>query len=111
LPKYTRYPGPKSIRVSNTLEAGAETITYLPYAFTEQGLAYFPSVLRSPRTVVPVDFLFQMSIEEWGALRSQIVISKGRFAGMRSQFVTASRSIISALPFAFTEQRVAMRRM
>ena len=56
----------------------------------------------------PADFMFQLSIEEWGGLRSQIVISKGMRAGMRSQFVTASRRNVSALPFAFTEQGVAM---
>ena len=56
----------------------------------------------------PADFMFQLTIEEWGDLRSQIVISKVMRAGMRSQFVTASRRNVSALPFAFTEQGVAM---
>lgn len=56
----------------------------------------------------PADFMFQLSIEEWGDLRSQIVISRDLRAGMRSQFVTASRRNVSALPFAFTEQGVAM---
>ncbi len=56
----------------------------------------------------PADFMFQLSIEEWAGLRSQVVISKDMRAGMRSQFVTASRRNVSALPFAFSEQGVAM---
>jgi hypothetical protein len=44
----------------------------------------------------PVDFMFQLNQEEWGSLRSQIV--------------TASRGKrnISAMPYAFTEQGLAM---
>jgi ORF6N domain len=42
----------------------------------------------------PADFMFQLSPEEW--------------ARMRSQTVTASRRNVSALPYAFTEQGVAM---
>ena len=42
----------------------------------------------------PADFMFQLSPEEW--------------EGMRSQFVTSSRRKITALPYAFTEQGVAM---
>lgn len=43
----------------------------------------------------PVDFMFQLTVREWRALRSQIVISKGR-GGRRYP------------PYAFTEQGVAM---
>jgi flagellar capping protein FliD len=42
----------------------------------------------------PSDFMFQLTPEEWEA--------------MRSQFVTSSRRKITALPYAFTEQGVAM---
>lgn len=44
----------------------------------------------------PVDFMFQLTMEEWSA--------------MRSQFVTASQEKrnIKASPYAFTEQGVAM---
>jgi ORF6N domain len=42
----------------------------------------------------PVDFMFQLTAEEWGQ--------------MRSQSVTASRRNIAAPPYAFTEQGVAM---
>lgn len=44
----------------------------------------------------PEDFMFQVSEEEWQSLRSQIVTSKARRGGSRY------------LPFAFTEQGVAM---
>jgi ORF6N domain len=42
----------------------------------------------------PVDFMFQLSPEEWERMRSQIV--------------TSSRRNVGALPYAFTEQGVAM---
>ena len=42
----------------------------------------------------PEDFMFQLTPEEWG--------------NMRSQFVTSSRRKLSAVPYAFTEQGVAM---
>ena len=42
----------------------------------------------------PEDFMFQLTPEEWGDMRSQIV--------------TSSRRKLSAVPYAFTEQGVAM---
>lgn len=42
----------------------------------------------------PADFMFQLTPEEWERMRSQIV--------------TASRRNVGALPYAFTEQGVAM---
>ena len=42
----------------------------------------------------PEDFMFQLTPEEWG--------------DMRSQTVTSSRRKLSAVPYAFTEQGVAM---
>jgi len=42
----------------------------------------------------PADFMFQLTTEEWES--------------MRSQTVTASRRNIGAMPYAFTEQGVAM---
>ncbi len=70
----------------------------------------------------PGDFMFRLSAEEWGRLRSQIatapkapdrnwsqsVTASSKMAGMRSQIVTASKRNIGALPYAFTEQGVAM---
>ena len=44
----------------------------------------------------PDDFMLQLTADEWSALRSQIVISNAGRGGRRY------------LPYAFTEQRVAM---
>ncbi|MDR2154303.1 MAG: ORF6N domain-containing protein [Burkholderiaceae bacterium] len=51
----------------------------------------------------PADFMFQISVEEFAGLKSQFVISN-----LRSQDVTSSRGGIRTLPYAFTEQGVAM---
>jgi len=56
----------------------------------------------------PSDFVFQLSRTEYDAMRSQIVTGSLPSKPMRSQIVTASRRNISALPYAFTEQGVAM---
>jgi len=56
----------------------------------------------------PADFMFQFTTEEWERLRSQTVTASSKAKPMRSQVVTASRRNISALPYAFTEQGVAM---
>jgi hypothetical protein len=62
----------------------------------------------------PEDFVFQLSSEEFAVLRSQFVISKPNAiapgGNMRSQIVTSksSRGGRRYLPFAFTEQGVAM---
>lgn len=51
--------------------------------------------VRRNRARFPSDFMFQLGYEEWESLRSQSVTSNGR-GGRRT------------LPFAFTEQGVAM---
>jgi hypothetical protein len=56
----------------------------------------------------PADFMFQLTFEEWDASRSQTVTASNTAKGMRSQIVTASRRNIGAMPYAFTEQGVAM---
>ncbi len=58
----------------------------------------------------PEDFAFRLTGEEFGNLRSQIVTTSKRLPGMRSQIVTTSqkRRRADALPYAFTEQGVAM---
>jgi hypothetical protein len=56
----------------------------------------------------PEDFMFQVSGDEFEYLKSQIVISKTS-PSSRSQFVTSRRGgAHRALPYAFTEQGVAM---
>jgi hypothetical protein len=64
--------------------------------------------LRRNRNRFPRDFVFQLSRTEYDAMRSQIVTASAASKPMRSQIVTASRRNISALPYAFTEQGVAM---
>ena len=71
----------------------------------------------------PADFMFQLAAGEWDSLKCQAGISKPAepaeasakhskelipAAPMRSQIVTASRRNVGALPYAFTEQGVAM---
>jgi len=63
---------------------------------------------RRNRNRFPSDFVFQLSRTEYDAMRSQVVTGSPPFKPMRSQIVTASRRNISALPYAFTEQGVAM---
>lgn len=54
----------------------------------------------------PEDFMFQLSLEEWQYLKSEIVPSNQN----RSQIVTGSQKHreVKSLPYAFTEQGVAM---
>jgi hypothetical protein len=51
----------------------------------------------------PDDFMFQLTSEEFEVLRSQFVASN-----LRSQIVTSSWGGRRYLPYAFTEQGVAM---
>ena len=70
----------------------------------------------------PLDFMFQLTSEEWGNLRSQIVtlnentsilisqiaISKEDTSDLKPQFVTSSWGGKRKLPYVFTEQGIAM---
>jgi hypothetical protein len=58
----------------------------------------------------PPDFMFRITMDEWESIRSQNVTASIKDSGMRSQNVTASQKKrnISATPFAFTEQGLAM---
>jgi hypothetical protein len=65
--------------------------------------------VKRNRERFPADFMFQLTTRERDALRSQFVTSKGPEAGMRSQIVTSkSRGGARYLPYAFTEQGIAM---
>lgn len=55
----------------------------------------------------PPDFMFQLTVEEFKALRSQIVILEDD-ENLKSQIVTSSWGGSRTFPFAFTEQGVAM---
>jgi hypothetical protein len=58
----------------------------------------------------PEDFMFQLSSEEWAAMRPQIVTPTDGAAANSSQTVTSSRKHrgLAYRPYAFTEQGVAM---
>ena len=57
----------------------------------------------------PSDFMFQLTENEEANLRSQIVTSKNAGSSLRSQIVTLKRGQHRKyLPYAFTEQGVAM---
>src|SRR5688572_23193426 len=62
------------------------------------------------KTRFPADFAFRLEPDEFDDLRSQIVTTSKRLPGMWSQIVTTSqkRRRTDALPYAFTEQGVAM---
>lgn len=57
--------------------------------------ALIQAVKRNPERFPP-DFMFQMTAEEWSAMKSQLVTSKPSRGGRRTA------------PYAFTEQGVAM---
>ena len=80
------------------------------------------SVARN-RARFPDDFMFQLTTEEWTAMRSQIVTASGAKGSKSSQTVMSSRPVAGltsqivmsngrggrrTLPYAFTEQGVAM---
>lgn len=58
----------------------------------------------------PSDFMFRLTIDEWDVMRSQIETASGNSKTMQSQNVTASlkKRNITATPYAFTEQGLAM---
>lgn len=59
----------------------------------------------------PEDFMFRLTAEEWRSMSSQIVTTPEPQAVLRSQFVTLKKgrgTHSKYLPYAFTEQGVAM---
>ena len=65
---------------------------------------------RRNKNRFPDDFVFQLTREELKLMRSQIVTTSENAQAMRSQIVTTSQKYrrSDSLPFAFTEQGVAM---
>ncbi|MEY4506783.1 MAG: hypothetical protein RL297_1361 [Pseudomonadota bacterium] len=60
-------------------------------------------------TKIMPKLMFQLTPEEWGAVRSKTVISPPSDAGLTSQNVMSNtRGGRRTLPYAFTEQGVAM---
>ena len=66
--------------------------------------------VKRNRTRFPSDFMFQLNKKEAESLRSQFAISNTSQEALRSQFATsnAGRGGRRYLPYAFTEQGVAM---
>src|SRR5205809_932148 len=60
---------------------------------------------RRNRNRFPGDFVFRLTREEFGTMRSQIVTTSRDARAMRSQIVTTSQKYrrSDSLPFAFTE--------
>jgi len=58
----------------------------------------------------PIDFMFRLTSDEWVSMRSLVATASGNVSNMRSQNVTASQKKrnVSAIPYAFTEQGLAM---
>jgi len=58
----------------------------------------------------PPDFMFRLTMDEWESMRSQFATALRERRNMQSQNVTASqkRRNVSATPYAFTEQGLAM---
>jgi hypothetical protein len=66
--------------------------------------------VKRNRRRFPSDFMFQLNTKEAESLRSQFAISNTSQGGSRSQFATSKtgRGGRRYLPYAFTEQGVAM---
>jgi len=58
----------------------------------------------------PIDFMFRLTSDELVSMRSLVATASGNVSNMRSQNVTASQKKrnVSAIPYAFTEQGLAM---
>ena len=58
----------------------------------------------------PVDFMFRLTLDEWESMRSLSATASVNTGNMQSQNVTASQKKrnVSATPYAFTEQGLAM---
>jgi hypothetical protein len=58
----------------------------------------------------PSDFMFRLNMNEWESMRTQFATASWERRNMQSQNVTASqkRRNVSATPYAFTEQGLAM---
>ena len=63
--------------------------------------------VKRNRNRFPADFMFKVTDKEWAAMRSQTVTASSS-RGMMSQVVIRSRRNLTANPYAFTEQGVAM---
>jgi hypothetical protein len=83
--------------------------TDLAALYAVEARALNQAVARN-RERFPEDFMFQLSVEEWAALRSQIVTTAQSATANSSQTVMSSRKHrgLAYRPYAFTEQGVAV---
>jgi phage regulator Rha-like protein len=56
----------------------------------------------------PKDFMFRLTVVEWQSMSSQFVTASESILSLRSQNVTSKKGGTRYLPYAFTEQGVAM---
>ncbi len=64
--------------------------------------------VKRNRSRFPADFMFQLTKEEWDALRLQTVTGPTEDKNLKSQTVISSWGGTRKLPYAFTEHGVAM---
>ena len=83
-------------------------------ALYETETRIFNQAVRRNIKRFPKDFMFQLTRQEWVNLKSQFVTSSSQNnniqsnTNMSSQIVMTSKRPSSAIPYAFTEQGVAM---
>jgi hypothetical protein len=56
----------------------------------------------------PIDFMFRLTSTEWGIIRSQIVTASKETMKLESITASQMKRNVSATPYAFTEQGLAM---
>jgi hypothetical protein len=104
-------PKPESLAKLVFLVRGERVMldTDLAALYAVEARALNQAVARN-RERFPEDFMFQLSVEEWAALRSQIVTTAQSGTANSSQTVMSSRKHrgLAYRPYAFTEQGVAM---
>lgn len=104
-------PKPESLAKLVVLVRGERVMldTDLAALYAVEARALNQAVARN-RERFPEDFMFQLSVEEWAALRSQIVTTAQSATANSSQTVMSSRKHrgLAYRPYAFTEQGVAM---
>ena len=83
--------------------------TDLANLYSVEARALNQAVARN-RSRFPDDFMFQLTTEEWAAMRSQVGATSATHTPNSSQVVMSSRKNrgIAYRPYAFTEQGIAM---
>ena len=69
---------------------------------------YLKRAVRANINRFPLDFMFELTRSEWEFLRCRFCTSNKNDNSLKSQIATSKRGGIRYMPFAFTEQGVAM---